>query len=281
MSYIAYKAPYLLKIMRDDDPYNPRDEDDHLGNMMCWHKRYKLGDENPFDDGRDMLKNLAKENIPAADVVKRAKAGEFYKIIMERSENDDHWLLTAFYTLGSETWEREVKYQIPVNDEPDISDLILDELTPKELFKLLDGNIVILPLFLYDHSGLTISTSSFGDPFDSGCVGWIYATKLQILAEYGDTSVETMEKAKDRLQSEVEEYDYYLNGQCYGFQLYENGEESDSCWGFLGNFKDVAQEIAASDLPESHRDMIDNLKEVTDSITKDKDFCDYMRDLRV
>ena len=34
---------------------------------------------------------------------------------------------------------------------------------------------------------------------------------------------------------QVEEYDHYLTGEVYGFTLYENGEETDSCWGYYGD----------------------------------------------
>ena len=44
-------------------------------------------------------------------------------------------------------------------------------------------------------------------------------------------------------------YTSYLRGECYGFELYKNGELSDSCWGFMGNFSDVLKDMAAY-LPE-------------------------------
>ena len=47
-------------------------------------------------------------------------------------------------------------------------------------------------------------------------------------------NTEIREKAENLLRTEVETYDQYLRGECYGFQLYEDGEEIDSCWGFLG-----------------------------------------------
>lgn len=38
-------------------------------------------------------------------------------------------------------------------------------------------NVVYLPLFLYDHGGLAMNTTGFPCTWDSGQVGWIYATK--------------------------------------------------------------------------------------------------------
>ena len=40
-------------------------------------------------------------------------------------------------------------------------------------------------LYLYDHSGITMSTGSFCDSWDSGQVGFIYVTKEDIEKEYG------------------------------------------------------------------------------------------------
>ena len=40
-----YKG-YTIKIEHDDYPDNPRDWD-NAGEMVCWHRRYNLGDEEP------------------------------------------------------------------------------------------------------------------------------------------------------------------------------------------------------------------------------------------
>ena len=114
--------------------------------------------------------------------------------------------------------------------------------------------------------------------WDSGQVGWIYATAEDIQKEYGNCSKESVEKAEKLLKSEVKTYDYYLSGQCYGFRLFENGEEADSCWGFLGDFKEVLEEISAN-LPESHRDIVEHLQEVSDTKTIYKGYEDFMEEL--
>lgn len=97
-------------------------------------------------------------------------------------------------------------------------------------------DVVALPLYLYDHSGITMSTSAFSCPWDSGQVGIIYVTHEKIKAEYGDTSPETLAKVKTYLVGEVETYDQYLRGDVYGFVLEdEDGEDlGNSCWGFFG-----------------------------------------------
>lgn len=49
---IEYKG-YTIEVYIDDDPLNPRTEFDNMGTMVCWHRRYNLGDDgrgakNPY-----------------------------------------------------------------------------------------------------------------------------------------------------------------------------------------------------------------------------------------
>ena len=71
---------------------------------------------------------------------------------------------------------------------------------------------LVVPLYLYDHSGLRISTKPFKCPFDSGRIGIIYATYNDIRRKYGKKRIskKVLEQARLRLFAEVEEYDFYL-----------------------------------------------------------------------
>jgi hypothetical protein len=94
---------------------------------------------------------------------------------------------------------------------------------------------IVLPLFLYDHSGITMNTTGFSCPWDSGQVGVIVARAAKIKAEFGNLKKETKEHVITILKSEVSTYDQFLRGDIYGFVLEdENGDEIDSCWGFYG-----------------------------------------------
>lgn len=94
---------------------------------------------------------------------------------------------------------------------------------------------VILPLYLYDHSGITMRTADFGDRWDSGQVGWIYVNQADMRREYGHNTEEDRENARKVLEGEVETYDQFLTGQVYGYTITDRlGEEPDSCWGFYG-----------------------------------------------
>lgn len=107
------------------------------------------------------------------------------------------------------------------------------------------GAAIICPLYLYDHSGVSIKIGSFQGllpqghaEFDSGCVGFIYANEEMILKEFGGKKVTKykLKKAIEILEGEVEIYNDYISGACYGYAIDdpEGNEIDDSCWGFYG-----------------------------------------------
>ena len=164
-----YKG-YTIKLYPDEDPFNPRGDGANLGVMVCFHKRYTLGDDHKIN------KNFFK-------------------------------------------------------DWAEMEQAIVNDL----------GAIVVLPVYLYDHGGITISTNPFGDNFDSGQVGFIYATRDSILKFYGvkELSFELTNKdAIIELRGEVSTYDDYLTGRAYGWRITkgDDDEELDSCWGYLGEW---------------------------------------------
>jgi hypothetical protein len=102
-----------------------------------------------------------------------------------------------------------------------------------------EGEVVILPLYLYDHSGITISTSSFSCRWDSGQVGFIFVSKYKIKKEGIDET-----KVEEYLKGEVETYDQYLTGDVWGYKVYEietcelgheHKNEVESNWGMYGH----------------------------------------------
>lgn len=98
--------------------------------------------------------------------------------------------------------------------------------------------VVIKPLYLYDHSGITISTSPFSCPWDSGQVGWIFVSRKAALENWGKsnkTSNKSLEARVNKyINASVKEYDDYLRGEVFGYSVKKDEEELDSCWGFIG-----------------------------------------------
>ena len=102
--------------------------------------------------------------------------------------------------------------------------------------KVISQKFFMLPLYLYYHSGITMNTTGFSCPRDSGQVGWIYASKEDTLREFGGKPSLPLPGRRRRTVCAARWNITipYLRGEAYGFELYKDGELEDSCWGFIG-----------------------------------------------
>ena len=211
-----------VRLIQDDQPFDPRTEQDNLGTMVCWHRRYKLGDEHNFDDPEDFRSGLIEEALTPDE---RARVGRIQEII---DRHEFRW------------FETDKRYLPLAHARPRVDRL---EAEVERIHKEALGRYVILPVYLLDHSGLTMRTASFSDPWDSGQVGWIYMP-LSVARENWSSLPEA---ATSLLRAEVEEYDHYLRGDVWGYTITdEHGDELYACWGFLGlkDARDAAEEAA-------------------------------------
>ena len=97
---------------------------------------------------------------------------------------------------------------------------------------------VKLPVYILDHSGLAISTSSFGDPWDSRQAGYIYVTAETLKAEYpnhGYTMDEAIRYARECIQDEIEMFNDYIQGNVYGYEIADAEQEIEACRGYYGD----------------------------------------------
>ena len=212
---------YRYELIHDEDPMNPRKENSNLGTMACWHRHYILGDEQPSESPEEWIRNMSGLDDDQLDTAKE----RFYNLLAKKSPPQ---------TLSEEIalWDRA------------------DELLAEKCQNLFDQKYISLPLYLYDHGGITISCAAFSCPWDSGQVGIIYVSKERLRQEYSSKLItpKIREKALSVLRAEVEEYDRFLTGDCWGYEIYEMDDDPDmasagykddgycvdSCWGFLG-----------------------------------------------
>lgn len=94
---------------------------------------------------------------------------------------------------------------------------------------------VILPLFLYDHSGITMNTTGFACPWDSGQVGIIWVTKETAYNELGVSRLTTKgrKRIEEMLRAEVATYDQFLRGDVWGWMVEDEDGHLDGCWGYF------------------------------------------------
>ena len=152
---MAVNEPYALMVQPDDILISPREVDEHFGTMVCFHPRYALGDHHNYMDKDDFLREMY------LDTVGHDEAG------MKRYERMVN-IVSSRFRHGPKTEERAI-------DEA--------------MQKVISEKYLMLPLYLYDHSGLAMSTESFSGraphaEWDSGQVGWIYVSKEDALKEF-------------------------------------------------------------------------------------------------
>lgn len=98
---------------------------------------------------------------------------------------------------------------------------------------------IALPVYLYDHSGITVSTTPFSCRWDSGLFGIIAVSVEDVRKEYGWKHITSgrRDKIEEYLRAEIEMLDHYYTGEVYGFEL--TSKESDeiihNCWSFFGD----------------------------------------------
>lgn len=164
-----------------------------------------------------------------------------------------------------------------------------DYQSPQDFLEDVPADTVVrLPVFLLDHSGLRLSTGSFGDPWDSGQVGWIFARLDQVRDAFNVDQVTPAIRARAEgiLRSEVEEYSHYLSGDVFGYMLERavpcgcdlhcacppTYTKEDESWGFYGsdffangmssNWRDVFPEYTHGGIPLVGSDLVGPVVEV-------------------
>lgn len=98
------------------------------------------------------------------------------------------------------------------------------------------GATVVLPLWMYEHGGITIRAGSsfdagnpYGDPWDSGMCGIVFDT-----AEGRETTGVRAEDVEQALREEVAEYDRYLQGEVYYLSVDAPGYDEPTLGGLVG-----------------------------------------------
>lgn len=158
------------------------------------------------------------------------------------------------YQLGDR--EAEQALRDLVMDHPDFDESVHDTSRLPDLHQSAQNLGIfgaVLPLYLYDHSGITMATTPFSCPFDSGQVGFVYMLP-DVIAENFGIGEDATEKAFAALKSEVAEYDAYIRGDatCYVVED-DDGEVLDSCGGFYGY--DVEENGMLEHLPEKYHEL--------------------------
>jgi hypothetical protein len=178
---------------------------------------------------------MKKENI-----IKEVKAGDkILRIFSDQNPTDPRsWDNLAKFICFHNRYNLGDKHEYNAKDYSGWAEM-------KEAIMKKEDVAIIRPLYLYDHSGITIKTTPFGDNWDSGQIGFVIVTREAIRENFGVKRVTKalIERAEKIVDGEVETYDQFLTGDVYGFEVvkvtkcneeHEHEEDLDSCHGFFG-----------------------------------------------
>jgi hypothetical protein len=183
---------YRLRINNDSDPLNPREDADDTVMMICNHGRYTLGDKkwnNLFVKGRSL---------------KETEAAML------------NYFVPTWGTMVDE-YESNISEDVDENTRGDLIDEFIEH--------KFDEYFVWQFLYLYDHSGITMSCGKrnpFECRWDSGVVGIAAVLKTELVKGWGiaiTDEVALQEKGNALIESTVEVYTAYLEGQVYGYEV--------------------------------------------------------------
>lgn len=170
---------------------NPREDYDHLGTLYTWHSQYTLGAKND-ENHKEPVQDL---EIWAFDhFIDLAKIPELEGVYSDYG--------TMYHYKNDEEFNNEAL-----------------QLFRKIVNNWLAENVAILPVYMYDHSGIVIHTKPFNCPWDSGQVGLNYITKQRYETE--TRKIFNQEDAKKVLQDEIEELNRYYTGDVWEYTIYE------------------------------------------------------------
>ena len=99
-----------------------------------------------------------------------------------------------------------------------------------------ETNSILLPLFIYDHSGIALSLGreySFNCRWDSGQLGYILIDRDWLKEHFGKKyfTKKIRERMLEAAKNNVTLYNNFLSDSVYGYNVEETG---DSCYGFYG-----------------------------------------------
>lgn len=228
---------YCLHIQHDDvADNNPRWWDDHDSVMACFYPRYSLGDKVDASTAEEFWNNLVYEMCRPGEVLDALENMKLEDTCSEKyqdMETDEYYY--GLFMIDDSTGEKISGDTIAdgFNNENEMLAYVYGELSIRDCQILLDDYIAWLPLWLHDHSGLSMDCDTrFRGSWDDSNVGWI-------VTAITDGSDNTKNEAERIMRDEVKTYSDYLSGENYGYTLYreEHGEwkEIDKAFGFIGS----------------------------------------------
>lgn len=149
-------------------------------------------------------------------------------------------------------WDGNVTYLVLYHPRYNLGDALSKPVYTNDLAGWMDAtmaekggrNPIIIPVTMIDHGSVSLhahaDVTQFlpGMHWDMSLVGYavINRERARELHAWGRITRAREAALIAEAKAEIEEYGQYINGECYGYVIKDpNGEEVDSCFGFIGN----------------------------------------------
>lgn len=225
---------YEINIYYDESADSPR-EWDNVATFVCEHHRYNLGDVQNIEG---VIQELLYKYVSSEVIIKK-----FCEIKHARLVEYD----------GEKYYEYDACSHtvcIPADDIDYFAEDVDESLSARDKLDMIaaTGEIVWLPISMYEHSGISIWLGEkSGHPdarWDCSTIGFAYVEKCTAEKEGALLADEKglyngrkswQEWAYAMMESEMEVYNQYVTGEVFGYMV-EGGDGycNDSCWGFYG-----------------------------------------------
>lgn len=222
---------FTIEIWRDDCAESPRAWD-NVATFVCEHRNYSLGDEHDIDSAvNELFDKYATPEAIIAYFVKEMGA----KIIDDEGKKYEY---TIRHSWGDCTYHIDAE-----QPEDCIAAEMAEDYSTMEKLRLAaaSGEFVWRPISIYDHSGVSIwlgGTAGHVDArWDCSTIGFAYVEKCTAEKEWisSDKYKTWQEWANHIMEAEMDVYDDYVEGNCYGWSIKdENNDAVDSCSGYFG-----------------------------------------------
>lgn len=168
-------------------------------------KAQMISDEYAEQTLHNLEKVLTSPNEVMESVRKKVDRKFTFSIIKKENKyfmaDIKHSKDPNYYIFADEEFDTKEQAEDYLEKEKEnwIKEEAIHALSYSELTEIIGESHIILPIYAYEHGGITLSTGSFSCPWDSGQVGWIYATKERFIKETGYKESELFETDKHRL----------------------------------------------------------------------------------
>ncbi len=266
-----------INVYYDPDADDPRSWS-NVATFVCEHRDYMLGDEHCIQDA---VNELFSSYVSSKAIIEYFIKSRGVKLIPGEENDDCDQYYEYETTYRGETYKHYIDADTSLDDDK-IASQMEDELGLDEKLQLVEetGEVVILPISMYEHSGITLwlgsKWSHCDAQWDCSSIGFAYVEKSTAknegMLDPGETwHNDWKEWAYAMMKGEMTTYDQFVRGEVYGYMIEdEEGEEAADnllcgCWGYYDK-DDLLEEAKANadaylnEKRETRKDNLETLK---------------------